>query len=57
VSPSRLATCRVLAVITLLARRGVAGGPALASSKAISTVAFQVRNSFAVKWPPARSAM
>src|ERR1700745_3283041 len=38
-------------------RRGVAGGPALASSNAISTVAFQVRNSFAVKWPPARSAM
>jgi hypothetical protein len=34
-----------------------ADGSAFASTSAISTVAFQVRNSLAVKWPPARAAM
>ncbi len=44
--------------MTLVPRvRAVGEGPAFASTSAISTVAFQVRNSLAVKWPPARAAM
>jgi hypothetical protein len=37
--------------------RAAGVGPAFASVSAISTVAFQVRNSLAVKWAPARAEM
>ncbi len=57
VSPSQTATSRTPAAMTRLRPRAVGDGPALASASAISTVAFQVRNSFAVKWAPARAAM
>ena len=49
VSPSQSATPRMPALMTVLTLRGVLTGSALASSSAISTVEFQVRNSFAVK--------
>jgi hypothetical protein len=59
VSPSQPATPLTLVVMTRWRLRpaGAGAGSALASSRAISTVAFQVRNSLAVKWAPARSAM
>ena len=59
-SPSPLFAVRVarsLAAMTRLRLAGVAEGPAFARTSAISTVAFQVRNSLAVKWPPARLAI
>jgi hypothetical protein len=43
--------------MTLSRLRAARDGGAFASASAISTVAFQVRNSLAVKWPPARAAM
>ena len=48
VSPSQSATPRMAALIALLRPRAVGAGSASASSSAISTVAFQVRNSLAV---------
>jgi hypothetical protein len=57
VSPSQAATSRMPALMTRLRLSGVGDGPAFASTSAISTVAFQVRNSLAVKWAPARAAM
>jgi hypothetical protein len=57
VSPSKFATSRTLAAMVRLRPVSVAAGPAFASASAISTVAFQVRNSLAVKWPPAWVAM
>jgi hypothetical protein len=59
VSPSQPATPLTLVAMTRWRPRpaGAGAGSALASSRAISTVAFQVRNSLAVKWAPARSAM
>jgi hypothetical protein len=43
----------MLAVMVLFRLRAVGDGSEFAKKSAISTVAFQVRNSFAVKWPPA----
>lgn len=56
VSPSQSATPLTLALITILAARAEVGTFAVASNSAISTVAFHVRNSLAVKCPPACSA-
>jgi hypothetical protein len=53
VSPNQVATPWMLAVMVLFRLRAVGDGSAFAKKSAISTVAFQVRNSFAVKWPPA----
>ena len=57
VSPRARATSRTLAAMTRVRACAVAAGPALARTSAISTVAFQVRNSLAVKWPPDAAAM
>ena len=57
VSPSQPATSLTLVVMTRWRARSEAAGSAPASSSAISTVAFQVRNSLAVKCAPARPAM